>query len=82
LEARSRQEKETEIFIETPYRSDALLAALLESCSAQTRVCVAADLTLPSETITTRSVAQWRKHKFAVGRRPAVFLLLADAASG
>jgi 16S rRNA (cytidine1402-2'-O)-methyltransferase len=82
LERRSRKEKETQIFIETPYRSDALLAALLEACSAQTRVCVAADLTLPSETIATKSVAQWRRSKPSVGRRPAVFLLLADPASG
>jgi 16S rRNA (cytidine1402-2'-O)-methyltransferase len=82
LEARSRKEKETEIFIETPYRSDALLAALLESCNLQTRVCVAADLTLPSETIATQSVAQWRRSKPSLGRRPAVFLLLAHAAAG
>jgi 16S rRNA (cytidine1402-2'-O)-methyltransferase len=82
LERRSRQEKETEIFIETPYRSDALLGALLESCSPQTRLCVAADLTLPTESITTKPVAQWRREKALVGRRPAVFLLLADHSSG
>jgi 16S rRNA (cytidine1402-2'-O)-methyltransferase len=76
LEARSRIERETQIFIETPYRSDALLAALLESCHAQTRLCVAADLTLPSESISTRSVSEWRNSKTAIGRRPAVFLLL------
>jgi 16S rRNA (cytidine1402-2'-O)-methyltransferase len=79
LERRSRKEQETQIFIETPYRSDALFAALLESCSPQTRVCVAADLTLPNETIATRSVAQWRRAQPALGRRPAVFLLLAHS---
>jgi 16S rRNA (cytidine1402-2'-O)-methyltransferase len=78
LEARSRKEKETQIFIETPYRSDALLAALLESCSAQTRLCVAADLTLPTESISTRPVSGWQKSNTTIGRRPAVFLLLAD----
>jgi 16S rRNA (cytidine1402-2'-O)-methyltransferase len=77
LEVRSKKEKETEIFIETPYRSDALLAALLEACHAQTRLCVAADLTLPTESISTRGVAEWRKGKITIGRRPAVFLLLA-----
>jgi len=77
LEARSKKESETEIFIETPYRSDALLGALLESCHAQTRLCVAADLTLPTESISTRDVAEWRKSGSAIGRRPAVFLLLA-----
>ena len=78
LEARSRKERETEIFIETPYRSDALMGSLLETCSPQTRVCVAADLTLPGETVATRSVAQWRRAKPVLGRRPAVFLLLAN----
>jgi 16S rRNA (cytidine1402-2'-O)-methyltransferase len=79
LEHRSRRENETEIFIETPYRSDALLGALLASCSPTTKLCVAADLTLPSETIASRSVAQWRRAKPVLGRRPAVFLLLADS---
>jgi 16S rRNA (cytidine1402-2'-O)-methyltransferase len=74
LERRSRQERETEIFIETPYRSDALLAALLEACSGETRLCVAVDLTLPTEAIAMKSVAEWRKLKYSIGRRPAVFL--------
>ena len=76
LEERSRREKETEIFIETPYRNEALLDALLESCKPQTRLCVAADLTLATESISTKTVADWRRTKSAIGRRPAVFLLL------
>ena len=79
LEDRSWRERETEIFIETPYRNDALLSALLEACSPRTRVCVAADLTLAGETIATKRVAQWRRTPQPIGRRPAVFLLLADA---
>ena len=75
LESRSRRERETEIFIETPYRSDALLAALLESCNPGTRLCVAADLTLPGETIATRTIAEWRRSRAVIGKRPAVFLL-------
>jgi len=78
LEQRSRKEKETQIFIETPYRNDVLLAALLESCRAGTRLCVAADLTLAGETIKTLPVADWRSANAVIGRRPAVFLLLAD----
>ena len=74
LEQRSRREQETQIFIETPYRNDVLLAALRQSCSPATRVCVAADLTLPSEIITTRRIADWPAAP--IGRRPAVFLLL------
>ena len=79
LERRSRAEDETEIFIETPYRSDALLSALLQACEAPTRLCVAADLTLPTESVQTKSIAQWRGAAPAIGRRPAVFLLLAQA---
>ena len=78
LEHRSRLEKETQIFIETPYRNDVLLAALLESCNPETRLCVAADLTLPAESIFMKTIADWRRAKAEVGRRPAVFLLLAD----
>jgi 16S rRNA (cytidine1402-2'-O)-methyltransferase len=77
LERRSRAGRETQIFIETPYRNEALLQALLECCDPASRLCVAADLTLPSEEITTRTVAQWRRTRAAIGRRPAVFLLQA-----
>ena len=79
LEARSAKARETEIFIETPYRSDALLGALIEACKPATRLCVAADLTLPGETIHTRSIREWKTVKTPIGRRPAVFLLLADS---
>ena len=77
LENRSLREDETEIFIETPYRNDALLEALLESCRGTTRLCVAADLTLPTETIFLKTISGWRRAGEPVGRRPATFLLLA-----
>jgi 16S rRNA (cytidine1402-2'-O)-methyltransferase len=77
LESRSRRERETEIFIETPYRNDALLGGLLESCAPATRLCIAADLTLATESIRTQSVADWRRSRPSLGKRPAVFLLLA-----
>src|SRR5438034_6112019 len=76
LEQRSRRERETEIFIETPYRNDALFAALLEGCAPSTRLCVAADLSLSTESIRTNSIAEWRRARTAIGKRPAVFLLL------
>jgi 16S rRNA (cytidine1402-2'-O)-methyltransferase len=78
LESRSRREQETEIFIETPYRNDAMLAALLDTCAANTRLCVAADLMLPSESIRTKPVDEWKKQASQIGKRPAVFLLLAQ----
>jgi 16S rRNA (cytidine1402-2'-O)-methyltransferase len=78
LEQRSLREGETEIFIETPYRNEALLQALIETCKPTTRVCVAADLTLASETVVSKHVAEWKRGRAAVGRRPAVFLLLSE----
>jgi 16S rRNA (cytidine1402-2'-O)-methyltransferase len=76
LEARSRREHETQIFIETPYRNDALLAALLETCGSTTRLCVASDLTLPSEAIRTATIGAWRMTPAPIGKRPSVFLVL------
>jgi len=76
LESRSRRERETQIFIETPYRNDAMLAALLETCAEGTQLCVATDLSLNSEEIKTQSVAQWRRAARTIGKRPTVFLLL------
>ena len=78
LEKRSRAENETEIFIETPYRNEALLASLLETCAATSRLCVAADLTLATESIQARTIQAWRMAGHAIGKRPAVFLLLAQ----
>jgi len=75
LEMRSRKERETQIFIETPYRNDALLAALLEVCSPGTLLCMASDLTLPSEQVNTRSIPAWRAARHSIGKRPTVFLL-------
>lgn len=80
LESRSRRERETQIFIETPYRNDALLASLLEVCAPGTLLCVASDLTLPTEDVKTRTVADWRGLRPAIGKRPTVFLLLARQA--
>jgi len=76
LETRSRRERETQIFIETPYRNDAMLGTLLEVLSESTRLCVATDLTTDTETIRTRSIREWRRDQAALGKRPTVFLLL------
>jgi len=75
LESRSRRESETQIFIETPYRNDVMLASLLEASSEKTLLCVATDLTLPGEQIRTQSISRWRSAGHAIGKRPSVFLL-------
>jgi 16S rRNA (cytidine1402-2'-O)-methyltransferase len=66
----------TQIYIETPYRNGALLAATLAACRATTELCVAADLTLPTEQVIRRSIGQWRDGaRVELNRRPAIFLL-------
>jgi 16S rRNA (cytidine1402-2'-O)-methyltransferase len=74
LEARSRAERETQIFIETPYRNDAMLASLLEVLAPGTSLCVASDLTLKTEEVKTRPVDEWRAARHLIGKRPTVFL--------
>jgi 16S rRNA (cytidine1402-2'-O)-methyltransferase len=76
LEARSRKERETQIFVETPYRNDVLLAALLGTCHPQTMLCLASDLTLKTEEVRTKTVTGWRALRPAIGKRPTVFLML------
>ena len=78
LEQRSRAESRTELFIETPYRNAAMLGAMAAALKPGTRVCVAADLTLATESIECRPAAQWRNEVPArFDRRPAIFLLQA-----
>ena len=82
LEQRSRKEKQTQLFIETPYRNAALLEALCLSCSPTTALCVATDLTLQMESIQTWPVAHWRvelanKKMPDFNKKPTVFLFLA-----
>ena len=78
LEAESRKRRQTQLFIETPYRNRAMFDAILQACQGTTRLCVATDLTLPGEFIRTLTVAQWKKQTPPeIERRPTVFLLLA-----
>jgi 16S rRNA (cytidine1402-2'-O)-methyltransferase len=77
LEADSRRERRTEIFIETPYRNDRLLRLVIATCAPDCLLCVAAALTLPGESIATRTIAEWRARSPTIGKQPAVFLLLA-----
>jgi 16S rRNA (cytidine1402-2'-O)-methyltransferase len=77
LERESRERDMTQIFIETPYRNDALLKTLLETCDGGTRLCAASDLTSNDETILSSPIRQWRSRSNAIGRRPTVFLLYA-----
>jgi 16S rRNA (cytidine1402-2'-O)-methyltransferase len=77
LEQQSRKAMQTQLFIETPYRNRALLETLLSTCTPSTLICVAVDLTLPSEQIVTRPASEWRLDLLDLHKRPALFLMLA-----
>ncbi len=83
LEGRSRTDRQTQLFIETPYRNGALLEALAAACQPGTLICVATDISLPSETIRTQTAAQWKTALAGergpdFHKKPTVFLLLAQ----
>ncbi len=79
LEDESARNRQTQIFIETPYRNSALFKALLANCRPKTRLCLATDLSLPGERIATRRMSDWQRSAAPdLDRRPTVFLLLAD----
>jgi len=78
LESESRKRVQTQIFIETPYRNRAMFDAILQACQPATRLTVATDLSLPGESVLTRTIQQWKKQTPPeIERRPTVFLLLA-----
>jgi Predicted methyltransferases len=77
IEKRSSQLRQTEIFIETPYRNDSMMSDLLAVLQGDTQLCIAADITTESETIITRKVKDWKKNPITIGKRPCVFLILA-----
>ena len=80
LERESRQKNQTQTFIETPYRNDALFSTLLRCGHPDTRLCLATDLSLTTERIRTRTLAEWRRQPPPdLARRPTVFLLLSAA---
>lgn len=78
LELESREKEQTQIFIETPYRNNALLKELVKTLRADTRLCVAFNLSSPGEKIICHEVGEWRKSKVQFEKEPAVFLFLAS----
>ncbi len=77
LERESRERKRTQIFIETPFRNNALMSHLLKSLRNDTRLCVAANITAADEHIRCHTVAQWKAAVPTFGKVPAVFLFQA-----
>lgn len=78
LEVQSLKENQTQIFIETPYRNNAMLQDLLRHCAAKTILCIAVNITGKDEQILTKSIADWQKESMQIPKQPAIFLILAN----
>ncbi len=83
IEKRSLTHQETQLLIETPYRNQAMLEAILNTCQANTKLCIACDISLKTEFIATKTIAHWKKNALPdLHKRPAIFLLLAEETTG
>ena len=67
--------KQTQIFMDTPYRSHHVLEDLLATCHPETNLCIASNISLPKEYIKTRSIADWKKNMIDLTKKPCMFLL-------
>lgn len=77
LEQHSARTGQTQIFIEAPYRNNQLMKELITVCKEETKICIAMDLTLPTEYVKTRTVWQWKKHLPDLNKHVVVFLMAA-----
>ena len=75
LEKLSHDKNQSQIFIETPYRNNKLLEDILQALQPSTHLCVAADITLPTEYIKTQRVSDWKKTTVDLHNRPAIFII-------
>ena len=75
LETESAKKNCTQIFIETPYRNNQMIEALLKTCHAKTKLCIAVDITGKKEWIKTKSIAEWQNNNTDIHKRPAIFLI-------
>lgn len=71
----SQEKGQSQLFIETPYRNNKLIEDLLQMLQPATHLCMAADITLPTEYIKTKTVAQWKREKPDLHNRPCIFIL-------
>ncbi len=75
LERLSKEQRQTQLFMETPFRNNQLLEDVLKACSADTRLCVACQLTAPDEQIISDTISGWKKRKTDFHKKPAIFLI-------
>lgn len=76
IEADSARQRCTQLFIETPYRNNQLLEILLKFCNPNSQLCIAADITAPTEFIQTKPIWAWKKNIPDLHKRPTIFCLL------
>jgi 16S rRNA (cytidine1402-2'-O)-methyltransferase len=75
LEALSQRNKQTQLFIETPFRNNPMLEEILRSCAPKTKLCIACDLTAADEFVQTKTIADWKQKVPDLHKRPTIFLL-------
>ncbi|MGQ8335105.1 SAM-dependent methyltransferase [Sunxiuqinia sp. A32] len=75
LESRVYNENQSQVFIEAPYRNQALLEDFINACQPHTLLCIACDITLETEFIQTKPISAWKKKLPEVQKRPAIFIL-------
>ena len=75
LEKRSLMENQAQVFIEAPYRNNQLMKSILETCSPETWLCIASNITLEKEWISTRTIAEWKREIPDLNKQPSVFIL-------
>lgn len=75
IEGLIMKNNQTQIFIETPYRNHHMIESILQVCNPATKLCVAADVATPQQTIISQTIAKWKRTTFDFHKRPAVFLL-------
>ena len=77
MELTSQKKHSTQIFIETPYRNNQMIEALLKTLKPSTKLCIAAELTGMNEFVKTKTIAEWQKEKTDFHKKPVIFLLQA-----
>lgn len=75
LEALSERYQQTQIFMETPFRNNAILEEVLKSCNPKTSLCIACNLTAAEEMIATKTILDWKKQVPDLHKKPTIFLL-------
>ncbi len=75
LEETVRKTKQTQIFMETPYRNNQLIETILKVCRNSTKLCIASNITLFNENIKTKTIEEWKQTKINIHKKPSIFLI-------